>query len=97
MIREVLNSKGTKAITSDCWHVVHSHFTVVKRGPAFKRGIHSEHGDRAACAKVARKLQAELALENANVPPEQRDEVFVCKPGYKSLKMARRRSAATSE
>jgi hypothetical protein len=92
MIRNVKTSKGADAITSDQWHVVHSRFTSVKQGPAFSRGVHSEHDDRVACAKAAKRLRAKLALENADVPAEERDEVFVRKPNFRSLKKARRRA-----
>lgn len=93
MIREVLNSKGSHAITSDQWHVVLSHFTTVLKGPPFVRKVCSEHDDRAACVKAAKELRAKLAREGPNVPAEERDEVFVRKPNFKSLKLARRRSA----
>jgi hypothetical protein len=92
MISEVKTKKGAKAITSDRWHLVHSRFTGVQQGPPFSRDVLSEHEDRAACVKAAKKLRAKLALENAEAPAAEQDEVFVRKPNFRSLKRAQRRS-----
>ena len=93
MIKEVVTSKGTAAITSDRWHVVLSRFTNAGRKQPFARGIDSEHADRSECLKAARALRARLAAEAGSVPEEERDEVFVRRPNFKSLKAARRRRA----
>ena len=91
MIRDVSTSKGADAITSDHWHVVHSRFAVVRGEPGFARGIHSEHEDRAGCRQAAKELRTRLASENKAVPAAERDEVFVRRPNYKSLKRAKHR------
>jgi hypothetical protein len=92
MIQEVVNSKGAEAITSDHWHVVHSRFVGASRKRPFVRGVESEHADRAACVKAAKALRKKLATEAGSAPVEERDEVFVRRPGFKSLKKARRRA-----
>lgn len=93
MIREVSTKKGADAITSDRWHVVHARFTGAQRDLPFARGIISEHDDRATCAKVAKALRARLALEGGDLPAEERDEVFVRRPNFRSLKLALRSTA----
>lgn len=55
--------------------------------------IVSEHDDRTACCAAARELRALLA-KDSKMPLAQRDEVFVRKPNYKSLKAAGRRVKA---
>lgn len=92
MIQEVQNKKGSPAITSDRWHVVHSRCVDVRLERPFTRSIESEHDQRADCVRAARKLRRELAAAEAEVPAAQRDEVFVRPPGYKSLRQARRRA-----
>src|ERR1043166_2821922 len=52
VIQEVVTSKGANAITSDHWHVVHSHFTSGKR--PFIRAVHSEHADSSECQAAAK-------------------------------------------
>lgn len=92
-MRDVLNSKGVEAITSDQWHVVHSRFMAGPGPFHFLRGISSEHVARADCLKAARALHARLRAESAAVPRAERDQVFVRRPRYKSLKRARRRKS----
>lgn len=89
MIREVLNKSGANAITSDQWHVVHARFVRGQERP-FLRRISSEHEERVACLAAARRLRARIARKAVDVPPQERDQVFVRKPHYKSLKTARR-------
>ena len=91
MIQEVVTSKGTAAITSDRWHVVHSRCVVSAESTSFLRGINSEHADRDECKAAARQLREKLASEEGAVPAEQRDEVFVRPPRFKSLKATRTR------
>ena len=93
MITDVQTSKGTSAITSDQWHVVHSRLVDGGAKRRFVRSIHSEHADRLSCRKAAFALQARLDAESAGVPEEERDQVFVCRPRFKSLKRARTRRA----
>lgn len=91
MITEVTTTKGTPAITSDQWYVVHSRLIDAQSKRPFSRGIHSEHADRLACHRAARLLRIKLAGEGVGVPDAERDEVFVCKPGFKTLKLAKTR------
>ncbi len=90
MIRETLNRKNRVAITSDRWHVVRAHWSGDAVKPRFVRSVVSEHEDRAAAVKVARQLMVALVEETADNPPETRDQVFVRRPDYKSLKTAKR-------
>lgn len=91
MIKDVTTSKGTAAITSDRWHVVLARFVGSKRRLPFAREIVSEHDDRAASGRAAGTLRSTLNADGAAVPVLQQDEVFVCKPNFKTLKHARRR------
>ncbi|MCC6671922.1 MAG: hypothetical protein IT458_12740 [Planctomycetes bacterium] len=91
MIMEVKTSKGTQAITSDQWHVIHSHFTDPRSDLPFLRGVSSEHPDRSECVKAAKALLARLESEASNVPAAEKDEVFVRRPGFKSLRAVKRR------
>jgi hypothetical protein len=88
-------AKGSAAITSDQWHIVQSRLLHPGEPRPFVRSVHSEHGDRLACRKAARALRAQLAKEWGAVPEDERDEVFVRRPGYKSLKAAKVRRDAT--
>ncbi len=91
MIQEVVTTKGIPAITSDQWHVVHSRLTDVSGKRPYARGIYSEHADRLACQKAAKALRVKLAADGATAPEAERDEVFVCRPRFKTLKLARTR------
>lgn len=91
MIHEVVTSKGAAAITSDRWHVVHSRCVVSAETTAFTRSINSEHADRGECKTAARQLRDKLATQESAVPADQRDEVFIRPPGFKSLKGTRTR------
>ena len=93
MIHDVVNSKGADAITSDQWHVVHSHFSGASRTRPFTRIVTSEHAARAECRRAAKALRAKLAEENAAAPESERDEVFVRPPNFKTLRSAKRRRA----
>lgn len=91
MIRETLNKKSTLAVTSDRWHVVYARWSgVVAEVPRFERSIVSEHDDKAAAVEAARRLASTYPAEMADRPRERRDQVFVRRPGYKSLKSAKR-------
>jgi hypothetical protein len=91
MIQEVVTSKGIAAITSDQWHVVHSRLVDVHSKRPYARGVHSEHADRVACYAAAKALRVKLAGLHAGVPEAERDEVFVRKPNFKTLKLAKTR------
>jgi hypothetical protein len=91
VITDTLNKKSHPAITSDRWHVVHARWSGDRGGePRFVRSIVSEHDDNASATKEARGILAKLAPEMANRPRARRDQVFVRKPDYKSLKTAKR-------
>lgn len=89
MIQEVKTSKGKSAITSDQWHVVHSRLVDVGAKRPYARVIHSEHGERTACQKAAKDLRVKIAREDAAVPAAERDEVFIRRPNFKTLKAAK--------
>lgn len=91
MITAVKTRKGSDAITSDQWHVVHARFLGADGRCRFGRSVTSEHVDRGACVKAARALLARIRAEAGEVPPDQRDEVFVRRPGFKSLKTVNHR------
>lgn len=93
MIREVETSKGKPAITSDQWHVVHSRLVAVGAKRPYARVIHSEHGERTACQKAAKALRVKIAEAESAVPAGERDEVFVRRPNFKTLKAAKCRRA----
>ena len=89
MIAEVLNSKGSAALTSDQWHVVHSRFMFPGARRPFLRCVHSEWGDRASCSSAAKALRVHLNEGSQDVPESERDEVFVRRPNFKTLKLAK--------
>lgn len=94
MIQETLNRQSTPAITSDLWHVVRARWNGEASGePHFDRAIVSEHDDRTAANRAAKVLRILVAKEIPKRPLARRDQVFVRKPGYKSLKSARRVAA----
>ena len=91
MIKETFNRKSSPALTSDRWHVVHARWSGASSGaPRFERSIVSEHDDSATAASAARKVLSSLAREMAARSRETRDQIFVRKPDYKSLKTAKR-------
>ncbi|MEO6594788.1 MAG: hypothetical protein ABIP94_08555 [Planctomycetota bacterium] len=91
MIKEVVTSKGVPAITSDQWYVVHSRLVDLKKRRPYSRMIHSEHPDRVSCLKAAKTLRVKVATEGQGVPEAERDEVWVCRPNFKLLKLAKSR------
>jgi hypothetical protein len=93
VITDVQTSKGSSAITSDQWHIVHSRLVDAGAKRPYVRSIHSEYADGASCRKAARALRARLAAENPAVPAAERDEFYACRPRFKSLKRARTRRA----
>ena len=91
MISETRNKKSHPALTSDRWHVVHARWSGNKSAPArFVRSIVSEHEDRAGAASAKRELAESMAADLADRPRACRDQIFVRKPGFKSLVSARR-------
>lgn len=90
MIKQVVTRQGAAALTSDHWHVVHAHFVGGRRRRPFLRKVVSEHSDRTECRAAAKVLRASLRRADQTVSPDDRDEVFVCRPNFKSLKTARK-------
>ncbi len=94
MIQELPNKKGTPAITSDRWHVVHARWSGNPAGhPRFERSIVSEHEDRVGAASASQAITSAFTTEMSLREPGRRDQVFVRRPNYKSLKLARRRES----
>jgi hypothetical protein len=91
MITTVDTRKGAEAITSDHWHVVHARFVGAAADLPFARSVTSEHDDRPSCIRAARTLVAQIRRDAGVVPEAERDQVFVRRPGFKSLKSASRR------
>jgi hypothetical protein len=91
MIQDTLSSKQRPALTSNRWHVVHARWSGKCDGaPQFVRSIVSEHDDQAAAVLGAHEIVSRLAAEMAARPAAERDQLFVRKPGFRSLKTARR-------
>ncbi len=92
MIKDTLSRKKSPALTSDQWHVVHARWSGTSVDPdLFERRIVSEHGDdRDAAANAARAVVAAITAEMLKRPRDQRDQVFIRPPAYKSLKTAAR-------
>ena len=91
MIQETLSNKQRPALTSDRWHVVHARWSRTHSGQStFLRSIVSEHEDRASAVRGARELVERLAAEMAVRPLSERDQLFVRKPGFRSLKTSGR-------
>ena len=92
MIRELRTSGNRRALTSDLWHVVHarwSGFSTLK--PRFERTIVSEHSDLESAVEAARNMAIEiLDWEMMTRSCDVRDQVFVRRPGYGTLKIAGR-------
>ena len=97
MITEVQLESGATAITSDRWHLVHARYVFAGAKRPYLRSVHSEHNDRPACRVAARMLRQQLVTQEAGVAFDQRDEVFVRKPNFKSLKVSRSRCAMPSK
>lgn len=93
MIQEVHTKSGAEAITSDQWHVVHARLTDRRSERPFTRSIESEHSDRATCLVAAKALLVKLRATAKGSKTKNTDEVFIRKPGFKSLKVAKARSA----
>jgi len=91
MIQETSTRRSRPALTSDRWHVVHARWLGEKQGrPSYVRTIVGEYEDRASAARGARELVSSLAPQMSARPLAQRDQLFVRKPGFRSLKAAGR-------
>lgn len=91
MIQEILNKKNLPAITSDHWHVVRARWSGDASGrPSFVRSIVSEHEDCGAATAAAEQILTSLGETMNEREPDARDQVFVRRPDFKSLKTAKR-------
>jgi len=91
MIRDTLSPKNSPALTCDHWHLVHARWNgVAVNEPRFERAIVSEHESREQAIAAARSLLTTLVPGMVERQPEQRDQVFVRRPGFTTLKRARR-------
>lgn len=95
MISEVQTRKGTAALTSDQWHVVHAHFTFPGSKRPYLRSIHSEWPDRASCRRAGRALRQTLNEVRPDLPESQQDEVLMRKPNFKTLKLGKSASGGS--
>ena len=92
MIKNTLSRKSSPAITSDRWHVVRARWSGETSGePRFEREIVSEHDGRDSAVTAGRKVVASMRDEMTARLRDQRDQIFVRRPAYKSLKTAGRR------
>ncbi len=92
MIQEVVNQKNSPAVTSDHWHVVHAKWAgTTPEDSRFVRSIVSEHENRDSAARAARGFVASLKPTIADRPASGRDQVFVRRPDFKSLKSTSKR------
>jgi len=91
MIRQTKNHKNSLVLTSDRWHVLRARWNGDSSGePLYQRTIESEHEDSASAADAARTLVASFVTEMDGRTRETRDQVLVRRPGYRSLKIAKR-------
>jgi hypothetical protein len=91
MISETKSRRANPAITSDRWHVVRACWDGSRSAqPRFQRAIVSEHDDRASATRAARELHRSIASEMEARAPRTRDQIFVRKPDFKSLKSSAR-------
>lgn len=91
MIRETINHKNSPVLTSDHWHVLRARWDGILSGePHYQRTIESEHEDSASATNAARTLVATFVTEMDGRTRETRDQVLVRRPGYRSLKNAKR-------
>lgn len=91
MIRETTNHKNSPVLTSDHWHVLRARWNGDSAGePLYQRTIESEHDDSASATDAARTLVATFVTEMDGRTRETRDQVLVRRPGYRSLKTAKR-------
>jgi hypothetical protein len=92
MITDALTRRGNPAMTSDQWHVVHAEWCGKRANhPPFARHVVSEHPDRATAVVAAKQLAAKLDPTVRARPIENRDQIFVRPPRYRSLKFTSRR------
>lgn len=92
MIKQAVTKKRNSAVTSDQWHVVHAKWAGdCVKDPNFARTIVSEHGDRTRAVTAANDLASRVGDAVHDRPREQRDQIFVRPPNFKSLKVATRR------
>jgi hypothetical protein len=93
MIKDALTRRGNPATSSDQWHVVHARWCGKDANhPPFARKVVSEHGDdRAAAVVAAKRLLAKIKDAMKGRPLAERDQVFVRRPEFCSLKFSAHR------
>jgi hypothetical protein len=95
MIADALTGRQNPATTSDQWHVVHSEWKGrASNHPPFARSIVSEHKNKAAADVAGKQLAMKLQTAQKKRPLEERDQIFVRPPGFRSLKFTAQRMAA---
>ena len=91
MIREIKNHKDAVMLTSDHWHVLRAWWIGRDADdPLYRRTIESEHDDRDSATTAARGIAATFGAEMDGRSRGTRDQILVRRPGYKSLKIAKR-------
>ena len=91
MISEILSPNNDRALTSDCWHVVHARWSGRSTlEPRFVRSIVSEHTDKPSAVAAARALSSSIAAEMASRTRLTRDQIFVKRPSQRTLVLAKR-------
>jgi hypothetical protein len=91
MIEQTKTRAKLPAITSNRWHVVHARWCGTPKLEPFERSIVSEHDAREEAVEAAKSLLHTLRNSAGDRPLEERDQVFVRRPNFKSLAYARRR------
>ena len=91
MIEQTETRAKQPAITSNRWHVVHAKWCGTPKSEPFERSIVSEHDGRGEAVEAAKSLLQTLREAAGERPLEERDQVFVRRPNFKSLAYARRR------
>jgi hypothetical protein len=87
----MLNRKNLSAVTSDQWHVVRARLSEEPSAkPRFVRSVVSEHIDRVSAVTAAKQIVLTFKVEMAGRPAAACDQVFVRRPEFKSLKLAKR-------
>jgi hypothetical protein len=91
MIRETTSHNDAPMLTTDQWHVLRARWTGESTTePLYRRTIESEHEDNDAAANAARQIASGFGTEMEGRERLTRDQVLVRRPGYKSLRVARR-------
>ena len=90
MITKTQTRRGTAALTSDRWHVLHARWLGDSTTVLFARSIVSEHDDHRTAVQSATTFLDSLAPQMERRAQATRDQVLIRRPSYKSLAVARR-------